>query len=160
MIRRFAFRLEAVLRHRVRLEEVRERELAEIQAALVLEKQRLGDLLGLRADILQELAGRQEGALEVGDRALYQEYLDWLALEQERERRLIGDLEALHESKRQELVKASQEVKVVERLKERRLTEWRGEAGAAEQAQLDEIAGQGWLRALAPGSPLTPRGDG
>lgn len=160
MIRRFAFRLEQVLRHRVRIEEVRERELADIEAALAAEKKRLGDLLGLRADVLADLAGRQEGGLNVADRAVYQEYLDWLGLEQERERRLIGELEALHDAKRAELVHASQEVKVVERLRERRLVEWRREAGAAEQALLDEIAGQGWLRALAPGSPLTPRGDG
>ena len=160
MIHRFTFRLEAVLRHRARLEELRERELGEIEAALAREKRVLGDLLGLRADVLADLAGRQAGDFAVADRTLYQEYLDWLTAEQERERRLIGEMEALREAKRAELVRASQEVKVVQRLKERRLTEWRGEAGAAEQALLDEIAGQGWLRALAPGSPLTPRGNG
>lgn len=147
MIKKFAFRLERVLRHRASVVEMKERALAEVEAQLVIERRILGDLLRLRGELLGDMARLQAGRSFSGlERDLYQQYLEWLAMEQERERRVIGELEVLCEAKRAELIAASQEHRVVERLKERRREEHRGEVAHLEQNELDEVAANAFVR--------------
>ncbi|MEK7475485.1 MAG: flagellar export protein FliJ [Candidatus Coatesbacteria bacterium] len=148
MIKKFQFRLEQVLRHRANLLELKERALAEVQAQLVRERQVLGGLLELKAEVLAELANLQAGEFVREERDLYQHYLDWLGEEQAREVRAISDLEALADAKRAELVGAQQDHKIVERLKERQHGTYLQDLARAEQGELDEVAGTAFARLL------------
>jgi flagellar export protein FliJ len=148
MMRKFQFRLEQVLRHRANLLEMKERALAEVEAQLVREQRILSDLLGLKAEVLGELAKLQAGEFIREERDLYQQYLDWLGEEQVREHGVIADLEALVEKKRGELVHAQQDHKIVERLKERQHGAYLNEVARSEQGVLDEVAGNAFARLL------------
>jgi flagellar FliJ protein len=148
MIKKFAFRLDQVLRHRANMLEMRERALAEVEAQLLRERKVLADLFALREDLLGEMAQMQTGPFASMERELYQQYLDWMAIEQERERRIIRELEALRDAKRAELVKASQDHRIVERLREREYEDYMIEVGRMEQGVLDEMAGNAYARGV------------
>ena len=153
MIRKFAFRLEQVLRHRANVMEMKERALAEVEAQLVTEQRILGSLHSMQGELLGDMARLQGGPSFSGmERDLYQQYLEWLGTEQERERRVIGELEVLREAKRAELVAASQEHRVVERLRERRQEEHRAGVAYLEQNDLDEVASNAFARQAAGGA--------
>lgn len=158
MIKQFRFRLERVLRHRANLLELRERALAEVEAQLVRERGVLAELLGLKAEVLGDLAGLQAAAFEAGERELYQQYLDWVGAEQDRELRLIAELEALRDAKREEVVRAQQDHKIVDRLRERQQAVYRGEVARVEQAALDEIATAKFARVARGEDDVLPEG--
>ena len=160
MIKQFKFRLEQVLRYRATVREMRHRALADLEAQLVRERQVLADLLGLKAEILGELALLQASAFAAGERALYESYLDWMGIELDRERKTLEELETLRETKRQELVAAQQDVKAVERLKERQRTAYAGDVGRMEQGLLDEVANGAFVRALREAGDGLPKGRG
>lgn len=160
MIKQFRFRLEQVLRYRTTVREMKHRALADLEAQLVRERQVLADLLGLKAELLGELAKLQEGAFAAGDRALYESYLDWMGVELEKERKTLEELEILRETKRMELVAAQQDVKAVERLKERQRTAYAGDVGRMEQGLLDEVANGAFVRALREAGNGIPKGRG
>lgn len=160
MIKQFRFRLEQVLRYRTTVREMKHRALADLEAQLVRERQVLADLLGLKAELLGELANLQAGAFSAGDRALYESYLDWMGIELDKERKTLEELEILRETKRMELVAAQQDVKAVERLKERQRTAYAGDVGRMEQGLLDEVANGAFVRALREAGDGLPKGRG
>ncbi len=159
MIKKFQFRLEQVLRHRANLMEMKERALAEVEAQLIRERGVLAGLLDLKAEVLVGLAGLQAGEFVREERDLYQHYLDWLGEEQARELRAIADIEAMVDAKRLELVKAQQDHKIVERLKERQFGAYRQEVARADQGVLDEVAGTAFARILREAGDV-PKGIG
>ncbi len=146
MIKKFTFRLEQVLRHRANMEEVRERALAEVEERLARERVVLADLLGLRAEVLDGLAALQAAAFDVTQRDQYQGYLGWLATEVDREHRLLGELETLRDAKRAELVRASQDRRIVEKLKDRERGEHQNLVARLDQQALDEVATNAFAR--------------
>ncbi len=160
MMKQFRFRLEQVLRWRATVREMKHRALADLDAQLVRERQVLADLLGLKAELLAELAKQQEGAFAAGERALYESYLEWLGLELDKERKTLEELEILRETKRMELVTAQQDVKAVERLKERQRVAYAGDMGRMEQGLLDEVANGAFVRALRAAGDGLPKGRG
>ncbi len=156
MIKKFAFRLERVLRYRANIEVMRERELAEVEACLLRERRILGKLMDMRVELLGELARLQATPFSGLDRDLYQQYLDWLGEEVKREERTIVELVDLSGKKRAELIKASQDRRIVERLKEKRLSEHGAAVARVDQQSLDEIATNDFAREVlhVPSAPL------
>ena len=146
MIKKFEFRLEQVLRHRANMEEMKERALAEIEAQLVREQEALAGLLALKQELLDDQALVQQGAIDMIQRDLYQRYLAWISAEQERETRILRELAALRDAKRIELVLASQDRRIVEKLKERERGVYTQEVARADQQALDEVATNAFAR--------------
>jgi len=146
MIKKFEFRLEQVLRHRANMEELKERALAEVEAQLVREQGVLDGLTALQTDVLNDLATLQQAAFDGVQRDLYQQYLTWLSAEQAREHRLLAELEALRDAKRAELVAASQDRRIAEKLKEREFGAYMQGVARADQQALDEVATNAFAR--------------
>jgi flagellar protein FliJ len=140
MIKRFSFRLDQVLRHRASLRDLKEREFGEVEAQLMREQQLFGDLMRMQGEMLDSLAKIQASEFETLERELYAQYLGWLSSEIEREKQVISDIRALLEEKRKELVKALQDHRVVERLKEHQFDSYSKDLERANQGVLDEIA--------------------
>jgi flagellar export protein FliJ len=148
VIKKFAFRLETVLRHRASILELRERALADVEGALQRERQVLADLLALKAEVVSDKARVQGESHTSLDLDLYHKYLVWVADEQEREIRVIGELETLRDLRRAELVAASQQHRITEKLKEREYSEYRKDTSRAEQNDLDETASNAYARGV------------
>lgn len=146
MIKKFSFRLEQVLRHRANMLEIKERAMAEVEAQLRREQKVLADLLQLQSEVLEEMAQLLQQPFERLERDLYQQYLSWLRVEQEREHQLIAELETLRAAKRAELIKASQEHRIVERLKERKHGDHASDVARLQQNELDEVASIAFVR--------------
>jgi len=140
MIKRFSFRLDQVLRHRASIRDLKEREFADIEAQLMREEQILGDLKRMQGEMLDSLAKIQASAFETLERELYAQYLGWLSSEVEREKQAISDIKLLLEEKRKDLVKALQDHRVVERLKERQFETYNKDLERDNQGVLDEVA--------------------
>jgi len=148
MLKRFSFRLDTVLRHRANIRDLREREFADVEAQLVREEQVLSEFIRLQAEMLESLADLQASGFESIERELYTQYLSWLSSEIGRQRQAIADIRVLLEQKRAELVKALQEHRIAERLKERQYEGYMKEVERANQNVLDEIAGGAHVRGV------------
>ncbi|MFN4242034.1 MAG: flagellar export protein FliJ [Tepidisphaerales bacterium] len=138
-MKRFRFSLEALLEHRRRLEEARQRELAAELSAL----SRLQGQLDAIADAVREEAaalrdGQLVGRVDVSLLTAHRRFV--LACERQRGA-LLEHMAAARgrvERARALLVEAARARKVVERLKERRYTQWKAEVLKAEQAETDD----------------------
>lgn len=148
MLKRFSFRLDSVLRHRGNIRDLKEREFSEVEAQLLKEEHLLSELVRMQAEMLETLAGLQSGGFENMERELYSQYLGWLSSEIARQRQVIADTRVVLEAKRAELVKALQEHRVVERLRERQYEGYTKEVERASQVVLDEIAGGAHARGV------------
>lgn len=161
-MKRFRFELEQLLRLKLWKEEEAKKALAEEVAALERLKAALAGLQGELADLYGAEGSRSgdggDGGMDVPLRVGILQYAGHLG-------RLIsgreGDISAQGlrlKEKSDALLKAMQERKVLEKLKERRQEEHRKERGKSAYANLDE-ASAGLLRraaesASAPGVPV------
>lgn len=141
MIARFRFRLERVLRYRQSLRDLKQQELAAVEAALAREREALAEMLAMRDEVLEELVRLQAGSFAALEREPYTRHLAWLEDETDRQRARIAEAEKARDEKRSALVKAAQEHRIVERLRERRREEHGVAEGRDAQAALDEVAG-------------------
>lgn len=148
MIKKFTFRLDSVLRHRMSIKELKERELGEIAAQLIKEMQVLEGLTGLREEILESLAELQRTVFAGLERDLYEHYWRWLETEIRRQREHISQVEMLRDAKRGELVRASQDHRIVEILKERQFADYVKTVAKMEQSVLDEVAANAFARGM------------
>jgi flagellar FliJ protein len=146
VLKQFSFRLEQVLRHRANIEEMRERALAEVEAQITREEEVMAGLGRLKGEVLDDLATARQAIFDGVQHELFQRYLAWLGSEQDREHRLLDELGALREAKRGELVKASQDRRIVEKLKDREFEAYGRALARADQAALDEVATNAFAR--------------
>ena len=139
---KFKFRLEKVLDLRKKKEEERERELAELKKLLAKEEQFLQQLQRESTALRRKIARLQDEndrSLDIEELLRHSDYLEHLRdkiLSQiETVKQVISDVE----NKRQELVEASKEKKVIEKLKEQQYKRFRTAVEEWEQRTLDEI---------------------
>lgn len=140
---KFVFPLEAVLRHRTRAEQERQRELAVAQA----EMSRLQDELKALNEAMQSSsadmkANHLTGSLDVNFLAAHRRYT--VAMQRKglttvqdmaRQRRKVDEAQRL-------LNEAAKERKIMEKLRERQHERWAAEVGRKEAAGLDEVGMQ------------------
>jgi flagellar FliJ protein len=149
VIPRFRFRLEQVLDHRTRREDLARQELAHAAAATAAQQQRV---LAADADMERDLAALRDmmgGAVELDAlRAAH----DALALTRSRarhERTTLAGLEAVADERRQDLVRASQEREALTQLRRRAHERHRVAERHDEAITMDELAMRRTARARA-----------
>jgi flagellar FliJ protein len=138
---KFKFSLEKVLRHRHLQEDLAQRDFMEAQNALNDQIAILQNMISLKEDALAERA------------QLVQTTQSWSSTIEQINQFLIGqdvriknqnqrllEYEKTVESKREILRKASVEVKIIEKLKEKKLEDFKKESQRQEQNELDELA--------------------
>lgn len=136
---RFRFRLQRVLDLREQVVEARRVALA---AALARERevrQHLDALEGEMGRRLQALAVREREGVTVAELAPIRRYLEWLGQEREQAQTLLEAARAEVARRREELFRARQEARVLERLRERRLEQHRQDELRSELAQADDL---------------------
>lgn len=143
MAARYRFRLEPVLRVRRRKEDILKGELASLKRACEMEKAVIEGLMEARDGSFDELAsltrGEQSSELDLVQVALYEAYLLGLGRSIEQETQRLDELNSKAELKLEEVVKASKDKKIVERLKEKGYQAYMREAARVEQNELDEV---------------------
>ncbi len=147
MARRFQFRLGQVLNLRKQVEELRIRELAQAKGELL----KIEDSLKAHAEEERAFLGRygdfeKNGAFNADDVMAYCQYKDWLLRREKEYHRREQEWMKEVERRRQTVVKASRERRLLENLREKQLRAHAQEVLGEEQRFLDEVSSIAFVR--------------
>ena len=143
-MRRFQFRLQSVLNYREQAEHQRELMFARAVQTVQAQQRRLMELSELTSESVENI--REHGSERVDMVALRQEGR-YLASVRKRIARAIGHLRVIEDEldrARLGFIDARKGRRVLELLRERRVTEYRHEADLENQRDLDEIGSRPW----------------
>jgi flagellar FliJ protein len=133
----YKFKLESVLNYRGQLEEMLKKEFSDLQASLSMEETRLTELGGFYETRAGEMLSKDE--IQAGELQTYRGYLDLVKEKMGEAREAIELIQGKIDKKRDELMSAAREKKVLEAVKDKGLKDHlKGEA-KAEQAINDEF---------------------
>ena len=145
---RFKFKLEALLKHRLRLEEERQRELAQLlRQKLIIETQLRNQQQSISQD-KQQMAGSLTGQVDVRRIRQHAAHVGRAAVHAQRIAFRLLELNQLISKARSALNEAVVDRKAIEVLRDRHHEQWKLREKRIEAAQLDEAASQAWLRRL------------
>lgn len=145
---KFKFSLDAVLKHRKRLEEVAQREFAEAQAA-VDDCLRKIEAMYKRSDEVREevLVAQKSGKSSSVENIREMElFLAGQKIRIETLRHHARELLQIAEQKQEALIQAAQDKKSLEKMKDKRKAEWEAWIRQIESKELDDMTTvrQGW----------------
>ncbi len=138
-MKRYRFRFASVLKYRGRILERIEREFAELQRKLLTEFSRLDFLEKSRAETIRNMQDRQASGMTIQDLRLYDAFLERIDFEVQHQREVLKECNHEVETKRQELLIASQKKKALEKLREYEEKEYRERERHLETLQNDEL---------------------
>lgn len=142
----FHFTLQPLLNHRKFVEKILKKELAESEKSLEAEKRKLLVYENQANRMIREMESKAEGKAVLSEIRLYARSHERLAHETEQQHEKISHVARLSGEKRYRLVEAMKKRKVVDKLKEKRLKNYRVEINRQEQAFNNEIAVQQFNR--------------
>jgi len=152
--KRFIFRLQTVLEVKERQEEEEKRKLSELIAWQRQEEQILAQMVHKEQATRQMLKDKQAAGvyLEVDELKRISYFLKKIAADIEAQKAKLIEIARRIEEQRQNLIKAAQEKKTLEMLKEQHHHEWLREIEEEEARFLDELATLKYARdgAMAP----------
>lgn len=137
---KFKFKLQPVLHHRRKKEDIFKKELADIKRLFEIEKSVLEDLEKRLANLHTELREKQRSSLDSSEAVAYSNYID--RVERDIEMQAIKLTEIAGEVRRaqERLIKASKDKKILEKLYDKQYEEFKKELERIEQGLIDEIA--------------------
>jgi flagellar FliJ protein len=138
----FKFGLESVLKHRKRLEDIAQREFAEAQASVDDVLRRLEEMYRRMDEVREEIrrvqsTGHKEAIAEI---CAMEQFLMGQKIRIESVRQEARQLLQVAEEKQEALVAAAREKKVLVKLKEKRMAEYRQWLERVEAKMLDDQA--------------------
>ncbi|MBI4578012.1 MAG: flagellar export protein FliJ [Planctomycetes bacterium] len=139
-MRRFEFRLEAVLRYRRLTEDLRKREFAMARAAVVAQEGEIGRIRSEAESARVALRDVVAGGLDLRRVLDFQRFINGQRAREARGLARLRELAAAMEPRRQAYVEARKATRALERVRERQRAGWRLEALREERRDLDEVA--------------------
>lgn len=143
---RFVFRLESVLRLRRRDEETAKKNLGLAVAREASEREALRALEQELSDEVGAQAEARSGEIWAQGQALFLEWTRGQNLRIAAQRQSCQDAATAVAKARAALVESRRAVQVLEKLKERRWSQWHLEQNRKEQAFASDVAAQRWMR--------------
>ncbi len=148
-MKRFQFRLQALLNYKKHLEEMARQEMAKAVARVNICEERIQALVKERRDAADSLEKRVEKGMESGEFKRYHGFIaamdQMLVAQKKTKQRLEKELS----EKRSMLAKRTIDKRAMERLREKRAEEYTKEMLQEEQKALDEVASLKRVRELA-----------
>jgi len=138
-MRKFVFNLEPLYGHRQRLEELKQKEFAEVNQSLQAEEKKLIELIGLYKSSATELDKRKEQDAAVLEIETHHAYLEGLKRRIRTQELAVCNIRVLLEKKRADLIDASRDRKVIEIMKEKSLSAHRQRAEKLELKESDDL---------------------
>jgi flagellar FliJ protein len=137
----FRFGLETVLKHRTRMEELAQREVAEAQAAVETCLQELEGMYLRRDEVRQEILGAQQqgSSSKIEEVRGMEQFIEGQKILIQAKRLEARELMAIAEEKQEALMLAAQEKKILVKLKEKRFQEYREWLARIEAKALDDM---------------------
>ena len=138
---RFVFRLQTVLEHRKRLEDLAKVAFGDSQGGLFREQAMLRGFQEDEERTVDHLEMIQhEGILDMENLQLGLRFLDVTKVQIDRQTQVVARAEARVEQRRQELVAAMQARKALDRLREKQLADFKRLEQVREMKEIDEMA--------------------
>lgn len=138
-MKKFTFKLEPLFELRKRLEELSQRDFAEALRNLEEEESRLRLLKGMYAKASGEVDDLKEKGAPVEDITMYMDYLQGVKIHIAGQEEIIKKFRDIYEARRNDLLEASKNKKVIEIIKERTFNAFMTEMDKLEQKALDDI---------------------
>ncbi len=138
-MKKFAFRLETLLKYRRNLEEKEQAELFQMMARLRREQNHLEDLQRKHQEILVELTEHRTAGADYGETSWFYIYLDRLRFEMRRSAERIVRLEQEVQDQKVVLMEASKKKKILDSLKTKRRKSHLAAEDKEEQKTTDEL---------------------
>lgn len=145
-MRTFRFSLEKVLQFKTQQENELSSQLAQLQREFLNQRRRLSQIMEEQQNTLTQWEHAQQDTLSLKVVSLYQGHLEYLRRRCHFQREHIAVLDRELEEHRRLLIRMSKERRILERLKERQLAEYRSELMSKEQGFLDEVGNNLYLR--------------
>ncbi len=136
----FKFKLQPVLHHRQKKEDILKKELAEAKSLFEKERAVLDRLTSKLSDIQAELRHKQQSSFTASEAASYSTYLTRVEREIDVQTIKLTDIAVEVKRAQGRLIEASRDKKIMEKLQEKKYEEYKVEADKAEQTLIDEIA--------------------
>ncbi|SJZ33618.1 flagellar FliJ protein [Trichlorobacter thiogenes] len=136
------FEMQQVLNYRIELEKMRKLEFAAARQDLDAAADRLEQEKNEAAKLAEEFNGRQQQIDSIFEMRLYADFFARKRDEIKEQQRRVQSLDRVLEDRRDELVQATKEKKVMEQLKEKQKEAFQKEQAHKEGLLLDEIATQ------------------
>lgn len=137
---KFSFKLEPLFEYRQRLEEICRKEFGEALKRLADEESKLSALRVEHRRSSEECDRIKEAGAQANEVGLYHDYLVGLKLHIDEQHRVICTVREAFEAKREGLLQASKEKKVMEKMKERSFSVYNEALNKEEQKTSDELA--------------------
>jgi flagellar FliJ protein len=137
----YQFNLEALLNHRRYLVEVLQKELADLKIRLDAEKDKLWVLRQKKRKTVMQLQEKQTDGRPASEIKLYIDFVEQLSIKMEAQRQKVLNAERNFSLKRQDLVAAMKNRKILDRLKEKGLQAYELKQLKKERSLMDEVAG-------------------
>jgi flagellar FliJ protein len=136
----YKFPLEPVLSHRSFIEENLQKELAMLNKLLSLEKNKLRSYRKAKYEFLSELQKKEKEGITISEIVLYFSFVERLSNDIVKQRDRIFEAEKKVDQKRNELIEAMKNRKILEKLKEKKGEAYRQEVMKKEMRFLNEVA--------------------
>lgn len=136
------FEMQQVLNYRVELEKLRKQDFASAKHDLVEACEQLDKQKRETEQIADEFCGRQEQIDSIFEMQLYADFFSRKREELKEQQRRIELLDRVLEDRREELMQATKDKKVMEQLKQKQKEAFQREQAHKEGLLLDEIATQ------------------
>ena len=136
----YKFSLEPVLKYRKLLEEDLQKDFAVLKRQLLDERERLSNFEQVRERFSEELQQKQMKNFNVSDILLYTDFLQEVSKEIEKQSKKILEAEKSVDQKREDLVGAMKNRKIIDRLREKGLKAHVQELSKKEQDLMNEAA--------------------
>jgi flagellar protein FliJ len=140
-VKKFRFKLQSVLDLKQKLEDEEKRKLADLMQLQAQEERKLLHLQQTRAQRIQEFKEKQcQGGINVTELQMYSYIIEKLKNDIINQQLRLKEIAIRIEEQRQALIKATQERKTYEKLKEKRHQAWIDEEEYEEKKFIDELA--------------------
>lgn len=136
----YKFTIQPLLNHRKFIEEILQKELSLFKRLLADEKKKLKDYEKARNRFLVELRQKQRESITVSENHLYFNFLVRLASDLDKQRDIVLEVEKKFDQKRDDLIEAMKNRKMLEKLKEKHLKAYNHKLMKNEQDFLNETA--------------------
>jgi flagellar FliJ protein len=142
----FKFKLQKVLDYRKIKEEEKKRELSLLLIEYNKEREILNILKNKQEELFGDLKNLQKDELNITQILFYYFYLQDLSNRIKKQVQILEELDKKIQEKREEVIQASKERRIMEKLKERKYKEFLYFMDRAEQIFLDEISNSAFVR--------------
>jgi len=144
----YKFPLQPVLNHRKIVEEDLQKELAVLRKVVADEKQRLKTFKKTKNNLIGEMKQKQREGITISEMLMYLHFLDCLSRDLEKQKEVVLEVERKYEDKRQGLIEAMKNRKILGRLKEKQEKEYKHELIRNEQNFFNELSTNRFTRSL------------